>query len=1285
MVKLSRITHLMSLALLMAICLSGCGGRAGGNQGLQLDADSNRLLPAGGAQAIFPVIMRPQEPQELPLKWASSVTPQTLLNQVPGPKAVKYTQADLVKTGAGFGATMPKSRVSALNSLGVFAPAQSGGNPVFSDLAYATYEFAIAGYDGEANLGLVWEAGNEPVDYANLWLGFSKWGDGHWEWYQGPADGVLTTAALTPYIETGTGRMLVVVLVMGDQACALKQLRVGALELRGTGAINGDEAADMIPPLAGGGSLPASVDLSPGCSPIRDQGQVGSCTAFAIADGAFNYELKRIYGPYGWDFAEQFNLNSPKYMYGETGLEQGLGCPDEGRYTSMCVDWLSREGNATELNAPYADICDYSWSQDALDDAALLNIESYASVDPRGDAGLVKLKTILANQQVPLVLQTGLDLNFFYYEAGTVWNYEGPVVGYHAMLIVGYDDARQAFKVRNSWSTDWGENGYVWIGYPTFSAADPSAYLWCWTLRDEYDPAVALRFLGYVAELAPPTNVQASDGDFADHIALSWDKSANATGYRVFRDMQDNQIAEVGDVAVWDDATVADYLGHTYWVQSYNATTESELSAPDIGYLAQAPVINTVVPKFGEPGQVRRFVASVYGSSPMTYAWDFGGGASPNTSDLVSPQVTLGAQGQYAASLTVSNSFGADMYSFTLTVATSDPPVALIQTTPNPPTGDAPLAITFDGSASYDPDGGIIVLYEWDIDNDSTVDGAGASFQHTYPNPGQYTAVMTVTDDEGFMNQAQVVVNVSSGANQDPVASFMADPTSGTPPLVVDFDASASNDPDGMIAKYEWDWDGGGTYDFDSGTDPTVAHTYAAVGIYTPILRVTDNFGATDTETLTITVGNPNQPPIADLQGDPLTGAAPLLVNLDGSASSDADGTIALYEFDWENDGTFDESGTSATTQHIFDTPGTYTATLRVTDDDGAQDTDSLAVTVDAPGTWHVVTVASDGNVGNYPSLAMINGVPAISYQDVSNSDLKFTIAQDALGGIWTYPVSADWSGSTGYYTSLAEVNGKPAVTFYYSSGSYGYTGYIRATAVDGSTWGSRINIGPYDGCVYAKLCVINGNPASAMYYNSSLRFTHALDADGASWVTLVNIGASGGTRPWLLNVNSRPAVAWQEGGMIKYARAADAAGDTWGAPVNIDTGNDDVSLVIANGKPAICWYRNSPASVRYCQALDADGTTWGIPQIVIDNPNGDYVSMAIIAGKPAIVFESNASHRVTYMPALDANGSTWDAAQLVDPSGDPDWYASLCDVSGHPAVAYYESTNDDLRFAIKY
>ncbi len=91
-------------------------------------------------------------------------------------------------------------------------------------------------------------------------------------------------------------------------------------------------------------------------------------------------------------------------------------------------------------------------------------------------------------------------------------------------------------------------------------------------------------------------------------------------------------------------------------------------------------------------------------------------------------------------------------------------------------------------------------------------------------------------------------------ANEPPTASFTAAPNPVEAGQPVAFDASTSNDPDGAIAKYEWDLDGNGSYETDTGTTPTTTKTYASAGSVTVGLRVTDNGGATATTTQVVSV-----------------------------------------------------------------------------------------------------------------------------------------------------------------------------------------------------------------------------------------------------------------------------------------------------------------------------------------------------------------------------------------------------------------------------------------------
>ena len=95
--------------------------------------------------------------------------------------------------------------------------------------------------------------------------------------------------------------------------------------------------------------------------------------------------------------------------------------------------------------------------------------------------------------------------------------------------------------------------------------------------------------------------------------------------------------------------------------------------------------------------------------------------------------------------------------------------------------------------------------------------------------------------------------------NQYPVASFSCQPTSGSAPLTVSFDASRSRDPDGRIVSYSWSFGDGHT---SSGI--TAANTYSQAGSYSPRLTVRDDEGAADTSVRTITVLGPSEHGMGD-------------------------------------------------------------------------------------------------------------------------------------------------------------------------------------------------------------------------------------------------------------------------------------------------------------------------------------------------------------------------------------------------------------------------------------
>ena len=321
--------------------------------------------------------------------------------------------------------------------------------------------------------------------------------------------------------------------------------------------------------------------------------------------------------------------------------------------------------------------------------------------------------------------------------------------------------------------------------------------------------------------------------------------------------------------------------------------------------------------------------------SISTYDWDFGDGS---TGTGATTSHTYAATGIYTVTLTVTDDGGeTDSQNTTATITDPLPPIA----DPNGPyNGVVGSPVSFDGTGSSDPDGSI-TAYAWDFGD--TVLGAGATPTHTYSDEGTYTVALTVTDNDGQTNTGTTTATISpAGSNLPPVANANG-PYSGTEGVAVQFSSSGSMDQDGMLTAYSWDFGDGG-----SSTAENPMHTYALAGTYTVTLTVTDDAGDSDTDSTTATIEVPpvNSPPAADANG-PYSGFVGDSIIFDGSASSDSDGSIVRYDWDFGDGTTAEDAGPAPA--HVYAAAGNYTATLTVTDDMGATDSTTADVAISEP------------------------------------------------------------------------------------------------------------------------------------------------------------------------------------------------------------------------------------------------------------------------------------------------------------------------------------------------
>ena len=217
-------------------------------------------------------------------------------------------------------------------------------------------------------------------------------------------------------------------------------------------------------------NLPDAVDLSSKCPSVYDQGQLGSCTANAIA-GAMEFEQMKqnltVYPP------------SRLFIYFHERKAEGTIAKDAGAQIRDGIKVVASIGAPPEVLWPY-DIQKFTEPPlaSAYSAASLDRSVSYYRLDPQN---LDHLKTSLA-AGYPFVVGIQVYPSFAEAEFTGIIPMPSPSEkseGGHAILFVGYDDKSKLLKFRNSWGPNWGQAGYGMLPYDYFKATASD----CWTIR----------------------------------------------------------------------------------------------------------------------------------------------------------------------------------------------------------------------------------------------------------------------------------------------------------------------------------------------------------------------------------------------------------------------------------------------------------------------------------------------------------------------------------------------------------------------------------------------------------------------------------------------------------------------------------------------------------------------------------------------------------------------------------------------------------------------------------
>lgn len=230
-------------------------------------------------------------------------------------------------------------------------------------------------------------------------------------------------------------------------------------------------------------------------------------------------------------------------------------------------------------------------------------------------------------------------------------------------------------------------------------------------------------------------------------------------------------------------------------------------------------------------------------------------------------------------------------------------------------TSVSPYELDVDASLSFDPDerkseGKIEWYYWWFGDGTPMIPTRAETYHHAYQNSGTYTVKLKVIDNDGGVDSTSQAIATN---NQPPVAMLQVNPVKGEAPLIINYTATNSSDPDGKVVEYRIDFDDG-----TSTLDSAGIHEYKIDDDYRVRLKVLDNLGQTDTTGITVKIATS---PVAILTVTPLEGPFPLDCTINGTDSYDPQG--GKLEHDIYINGELRYNNVDSVI-HTFDAPEKY-------------------------------------------------------------------------------------------------------------------------------------------------------------------------------------------------------------------------------------------------------------------------------------------------------------------------------------------------------------------------
>ena len=389
------------------------------------------------------------------------------------------------------------------------------------------------------------------------------------------------------------------------------------------------------------------------------------------------------------------------------------------------------------------------------------------------------------------------------------------------------------------------------------------------------------------------------------------------------------------------------------------------------------------------------------------------------------------------ATLATTLVFGSIAYFSFINIHSNGPvkKMEVIKTSPQETTGlSAPVTIIFDASmVPIDLTKYKIISYNWDFGDKEQA--TGPTVNHTFskkPASGIYTVKLKVSfqdkNDPTAEIKFETFERVVSIENDKVMASFSYEPKQATAPAKINFDATASRDPDGEIVNYEWDFNEDGIYDAEG---VKAEHNFERAGTFNVTLRVTDSNGEYSNSSIPVIIkGDKTIDGAISITPNDEVLAPDRAYQFDASEFKSAEGTVSSYDWNF-GDG---KLSTGRKITHTFTKEGVYEISVKLKDDKGNQRTISKNYTVSSSpsGLFARIQTTPQNTSGTLKGIAPFrvnfdagnsSGGQIVEYNWDFNSDGIIDAKGQIVEHVFTSSTNANVT------LSIVSVDGKTAVT----------------------------------------------------------------------------------------------------------------------------------------------------------------------------------------------------------------------------------------------------------------